>query len=241
MKQLKQLSHSRLTTSQLQFFSLQSMGLIAPLLKKSDFLSRQHDELKGSTDAIESLSGISRKQDITEDLSGSDTLQDQILIAIRDTCKAKAATEWFNKAGAEAGVVVLTIMNEYGKDLIYGNYEQQSVAIPSFIAKMALIENVEFAQKSGIANFLTALTPAHASFVDLYNQKLTETAVPMTTILKEKKNLRYRIDGLLTYLDIQIADGVEEFTDVKAPMNLLITEMMSQVRANQTRSENSAG
>ncbi len=240
MKQLKQLSHSRLTTSQLQFFSLQAMGLIIPLLEKSSFLSRQHDEIKGSTEAIESLTGLSRKEIGTEELTEADTHQDHILMAIRDTCKAKASAGWYNRDAAESGVTVLTIMNEFGKDLIYGNYDQQAVAIPSFIKKMTEIENVEHAQKSGTAEFVSALTPAHNTFKDLYNQKLTATEQPLTTVTDEKKNLRYRIDGVLTYLDLQIADGVEEYSAVKAPMNLLITEVMSQVKANLTRNENSA-
>jgi len=240
MKQLKQLSHSRLTTSQLQFFSLQAMGLIAPLLEKSPFLSRQHDELQGSIDSIESLTGLSRKESGTEELSEADNYQDQILMAIRDTCKAKAAAEWHNKAAAESGIIVLSIMNEFGKDLIYGNYDQQSVAVPSFIKKMTEIENVEHAQKTETSNFIAALKPAHETFKDLYTKKLIGTESPVTSITEEKKNLRYRLDGLLSYLDVQIADGVEEYSAVKTPMNQLITEVMSQVKANLTRNENSA-
>ncbi len=240
MKQLKQLSHSRLTTTQLQFFSLQAMGLIQPFLETSSFLSRQHTELKGSTDAIKKLTGVSYKLDITEELTAADEDQDQILIAIRETCKAKVASAFFNKNAADEGGKVLDVMDDFGKDLIYGSYEKQCATIPAFITRMAEPKNAESAQKVGIAPFVTALAPAHAKFKDLYNQKLTETEVPTTTIKVETKKLRYRLDALLPYIDAQITDSVDEFAALKAPMNQLITEVMSQVRARKTRSETTA-
>ncbi len=237
MKQLKQLSHSRLTTTQLQFFSLKAMGLIAPLLEKSPFLTRQHSELKDSTDAIESLTGVSRKKDITEELALADDDQDSILTAIRETCKAKVAASFFDKEGAEAGGRVLDVMDDFGKGLIYGSYEKQASTIPAFITRMAEPQNSEDAQGADVLSFITALEPAHSKFKELYNQKLKESVAPITSVKKESQKIRYRLDALLPFIDAQITDSVEEFTALKGPMNQLISEVMSQVRARKTRSD----
>lgn len=240
MKQLKQLSHSQLNTQELQFFALQAMGLIAPHLENSPFAFRQHGKLLSATNNVEALTGLSRKSDSVASVGEADDVQDTILIAIRETCKAKISTAMFNANAAEAAEDILDIMGEYGRDLIYGNYEQQSVAIPSFSAKMKVPANAEKAQKAGVKTYLDALDPAHAEFQNLLNIKLTGTETPATTVTDEKKVIRYRVDSLLSYLDVQIADGIEPYTALKEPMNILITDVMSRMKTRLTRKENSA-
>ncbi|MCP4298879.1 MAG: hypothetical protein GY786_25140 [Proteobacteria bacterium] len=234
MKQLKAISLSQLSTTELQFFTLQLMGLIEPLSAHNNFCARQFSELKDGTVTVESLTGLSKKNDATLTVNSADDIQDGILVGVRDTCKGKVATRHFDGEAADDAVEILDIMAEYGKPLIYGNYDEQCVAIPSFLTKMALPENVARAERTGVKLFIDALAPAHSEFVNLLNETLTNTNKPVTKLTDAKKEIRYRLDGLLGYIDLQISDEIELFGDLKVPMNLLITDVMAQMRTRIT-------
>lgn len=240
MKQLKPLSHSQLSTEELQFFALQAMGLIQPLSGSSEFLARQHTHLENATDSVEQLTGLSRRSELSPLVAGADDKQDALMIAIRETAQAKVAARIISEAAADAGEKVLQTIEGFGKKLIYGSYEEQSVAIPSFIAKMSTPEMSDTVEKAGVKKFLEVLSPVHEEFQELFKEKLNMPDLPKTTLAEEKRKIRYRLGGLLAYIELQIADSVELYVKLKEPMNALITEVMARKRARDTRAENSA-
>ncbi len=240
MKQLKPISLSQLTTTELQYFTLRTLGLVQPIVEPDSFPHRQTTRLNDNTDSVELLTGLSKKNEVTLTLNSADDIQDSILLGVRDTCKAKVATRRFHARAADSAENVLAIMDEYGKNLIYGNFDEQCTAIPSFLTKMATPENVENAKNAGILQYIEALQPAHDEFRSLLKEKLTNKKKPLVKLTDVKKDMRYRLEGLLGYLDLQIADEVVSFTDLKAPMNLLITDVMAQMRTRVTLAKKNA-
>ncbi len=234
MKQLKPLSISQLSTAELQYLTLQTTRLIENLIAIDVFANKQYTCLQSGTDRVEALTGLSLKNDATLTLNSSDDIQDSILIGVRETCKAKIATSHFDEDGAKSAEQILDVMGEYGKSLIYGTYEEQCVAIPSFITQMSTAENEVLSEKTGVKLFIDALIPAHDEFTTLLNQKLTNTSKPMVNLTDTKKEIRYRLEGLLTYIDLQIADDVAECAALRIPLNLLITEVMAQMKTRIT-------
>lgn len=197
-------------------------------------MDRQVTALTEHTDDVEMLTGLSRKNDATLTLNSADDIQDSILIGVRETCKAKVATHHFNADAPERAEKVLAVMEEYGKPLIYGTFDEQCTAIPSFLAKMALPENVQNSDAAGVTDYIIALKPAHDEFCKILNEKITNTQKPMVKLTDVKKDMRYRLEGLLTYIDIQISDELPAFCELKTPVNLLITDVMAQLRTRVT-------
>lgn len=240
MNLLKPVSQSQFSTTLLQFFAMKTMGLIAPLTESDAYLQNQKVAIEGATSAIDTLLAHSKVNEKTAELAEEDDVQDEILIGIRDYLKGIIGLRQFDAVKADASEKILQKMNSYGADLLYGGYEKQAALVPSFLNSMKEPLFATAIELVGIGHLIEGLTTSHDKVTVLYQEKLKATVKPDTTMREEKKIIRYRLDLLLSYIEGNLADGVSAFTALEDPMNELITDVMSQYRAQQTRKENKA-
>lgn len=239
MNKLKPLSQSLLSASQLQFIAIQTMDITKSLAEIDPYIKKQHDSMNESNSTIEKIYAYSRINEKTAELASADDMQDDVLFGIRDYLKGLIALARFDTGKSEAAKKILSHMESYGHGLFYGGHEKQAALIPAFISSLKTPEFAPSVEKATISHLIDGLTMAQKSVHDLYHEKLQANNKPDSTLTEEKKALRYRINSLFTYLDTNINDGVEGFTSLETPLNLLITDVMGQFRAQQTRKEHS--
>ncbi len=240
MKCLKPLSQSMLTTGQLHYFALQAMGIIDPLVESDDFVKKQNTALKVAVEKMEKILSHSRINEKTEEHATADELMDKILIGLRDFLQGLLSLRIFDTGKADAAEKVLNQMEELGHDLIHGGYEKQLPLVNTFINSMATAPFQVYVEAAGVAHLIEALKNSYEKVQKLSQEKMEASEKPDSTMADEKKELRYRIDGLLSYMDRNLHDGVAEFSPIELKMNQLISDVMGQLRANQTRKQNSA-
>lgn len=238
MSSLKALPSSRLSTSQLKNVAIQTMKLTESLLESDDFIQDQHTAMNASIVDMDQIHAYSQVNSKTKDLAQANVVLDDCLTGTRDYLKGAIALRRFDCIKADAAENILHHMESYGRGLIYGGYNEQADLVPAFIksVKELYAEDLETAVA---AHLIEGTKMAIESVIKMYGEKLESQEKPDTTMGKIKKELRYRIDGLLSNLDRRITDKKEGYVTLQEPINELITEVMTQVRAQQTRKENS--
>lgn len=239
MNKLKPLSQSLLSASQLQRIATQTMIITQPLVESDPFIKKQHEELTESSNNIDKIYAYSSINKKTEELLEADDMMDNIITGIRDYLKGLISLHLFEPAKASAAETILEHMDSYGPKLFYGGYEKQAALIPAFVKSVKDEEFAPMLTTAGIAHLIDGLDLSSQKVIRLYQEKLQASQRPDSTMAEEKKILRYRINGLLSYLDVNIVDQVDAFVPMETPLNELITDVMGQLRAKQTRKEKS--
>lgn len=235
MRILKPLSHSKLSTTQIHFFTLNLLDFIAPFREKDPLLNNQYKVLERSCDAIGTLLSLSRKNAKTKELLDTDNRQDQLLRGIRDYLKGLCAISQFDKERAVASEKVLKIIQSFGRDLFYGSYTKQAALISSFIHTMREPAWHPVLESAGITHMINELEETYTRVQNIHIEKLEAAVRPNTSIKKEKRVLQYRISLLLPYLEIHLADRNEAYLALEEPLNNLITDVMKQYHAKISR------
>lgn len=237
MNRLKPLSLSQLTVSQLRNIAIQTMLITKTLVETDPHIKKQHEVMTKSSDTIDQIYTHSKVNEKTEELDQADNVQDDVLTGIRDYAKGLISLKRFNTDTAEAAEKIVNHMESYGPELFYGGYKKQSDLVPTFVKAMRNEEFAPLVETAGISHLIDGLDISSKRVIELYQEKLQASTKPDSTLTEEKKVLRYRINGLLTYLDLNITDGVEAFVPMETPLNELITDAMTEIRAKQTRKE----
>ncbi len=238
MSSLKSLPSSLLTTSQLKNIAIQTMKLTESFIESNDFINDQHVAMGKSITMIDKIHAYSQVNKKTEDFTRADDVLDDVLTGIRDYLKGAVSLRRFDQNKGDAAERIIHHMESYGKELFYGSYDKQADLVPSFV-KSVREQYAEDLETAVMAHLIDGLSLASEAVINLYNEKLGAQKKPESTMADEKKVIRYRIDGLLSYLDVRITDAIEAYVPLQETLNELITEVMTHVRANQTRKEHS--
>lgn len=234
MNRLKSITLSRLSTSQLQYFTKKILDILSHFTYSEEYIRRQYEALVEASKKLEELQQQTTSNKKSQELTLLDDEQDSILIGIREHCKGRIALRRFCQKSAEACETILIQMNEYGRDLIYGNYEKQCVAIPSFLSRMESGTLAQTVVDAGVTPYFDTLKEVHKNFHDLYLEQLDFVEKPTPSSVEEKKKIRYRLDSVLLHIDNHLYDETGLYDGLEIFINKLITEVMQLIKTQKS-------
>lgn len=228
MNRLKSITLLGLTTLQLRDFSLKVLDLLCHYVNSEEYIKRQYDALQTSIYKLKEVQNSTLNSAKSQELALLDDEQNSLLIGIREHCKGRIALRRFCPKCAEACETILMQMHEYGRDLIYGTYEKQNVAIPSFLSRMRSGTLLQTVYDAEICHYLDTLKEVHMRFFDLYLEHLEFVKLPTPSLVEEKKRMHYRLECILLHIDNHLYDETARFDALENPLNRLITEVIQQ-------------
>ncbi len=235
---IESLSVSRLTTSELIDTSSQLISITQTLAEQHAFIARQSSALDLSIGALVDIERTPLGSDRTEMINSDDAQQDMLVALIEDHLEAGAKTEAFFPEKASACKVLLSFYGNRDREtLMRGSLRDQGVEMRALLADLLDPSQDENRTASGCEPMIQKLNEVFLSLQKNREARNNEGNLPTSTT-EQKRILRYRIDKLLSFIDVNIIDGIEGFDTVKTPVNELITEVMSEYRARVTRKAN---
>ncbi len=183
------------------------------------FVVRQRD---GIADAIAKLAQVDneeRTQEHTEEIQSLDASVDMLVPLIEDDLKGTVRKAAFKPAPAKSAKAILGLFAKRDrKKMIYGSYADQGRELGAIFAELFSEPFAEHLNISGIApmaeKLLADYTELHKLLDDRHNKGNFST-----TLKEQKQVLRYRMDKLLSHIDVNIFDEVEGCAALETMMN----------------------
>ena len=240
MNHLKALSLSQLTTSELLSGSKNIVAITESLMATDPYISRQVGGLNGAITSLADIDNEERTNEHTQAIRTLDAEVDILLPLIEDDLKGTIKKAVFNPDSALSAEALLLLFNKRDRTkLIYGSYVDQGREINALFAELFAPEYATHLSIAGIEPMTSKLNSTYSQLQGLLNERLNQGNFE-TTQKEQKRVLRYRLDKLLSYLEANVHDNIDGFSVIETPVNELITDIMADYRARQTRKENSA-
>jgi len=238
MNVIEPLSLSKLPTGLLQNASTRLVSIVEPLEPNHPVIARQSSEIKSAAGMLVEIDRTPRASDVTGTINADDGDIDSLLPMIINNLESSIEMKQFNKEKGEAAETQLKLIDQRDrKALLHGGFVDQGKELTSLLADILDPSNDESRIASGIDQMVQLVNTKFESLQINLERRLNEGNLKSTTT-EQKKILRYRMDRLLAYIDVNVVDNVEGFEAVKTPVNELITEIMGLYRAKVTRKEN---
>lgn len=237
MNEIEELRMSLLSTNELSKTGESLVSITKPL-HGDVYVDRQNTKITESVDILTTIPSTPQGSDLTESINGVDNEIDRLLPLLENTLKANVEQYAFFQEKAQASSQLLKVFGLCDrKKLLYGGYADQGAEIAKLFKHILTDELATIRETSGTAPIWMALEKWNEKLKELLELRLNEGKLPTTT-KDQRRKLKFRINNLLTYLNANIVDGVEGFDVVQTPVNELITDVMSAVRARKTRKSN---
>ncbi len=238
MNAIEPLSLSKLGTGLLQSTSTRLASIVAPLELNHPVISRQVSEIKTAVGMLVEIDRTPRASDVTETINADDNDIDSLLPMIINNLESSIEMKQFNVKKGEAAEAQLKLIEQRDrKALISGGFVDQGNELTTLLTDMFEPSNDESRIASGIDQMIQLVKTKFESLQINLERRLNE-GKQVTSTAEQKKILRYRLDRLLAYIDVNVVDQVDGFDAVKTPVNELIAEVMGQYRASVTRKAN---
>jgi hypothetical protein len=239
MEKIQPVSLSQFTTGELQKTSTHLTSLVEPYIEFHPFIARQVNNLIGAVDILVDIDRTVLASEHTDDIQADDGDIDTLIPMIWDNLKNSVeAKSFFSEKGEASEILIKFFENRDRKELIYGGFTNQGKEITALLKDVFDPSMDANRVASGVEPMLLLLERKFDSLNANLEARLKEGNMPSTQ-KEQKKILRYRLDNLLTHIDVNIVDGVEGFESLRTPVNELITVIMSEYRARVTRKKSS--
>jgi len=227
---------SKLTTNELQFTAQHLLSMIKTFIPEDPFMVRQFSYIEQSLKDLQKINSMSRKSDYTKIIKGLDEKIDAVLPLIMNTLENNLKAEHYFPDKAKASKELLTLFKMRNRrQLLHGGYTSQASELTSLLKGLMAPSQDQNRVESGIDVMALHLKENFESLQKNQIARLKEENYP-TTQKEQGRILCFRLGNLLTYINANIIDEVDQFDQLKIPANELITDVMSGVRARQTRS-----
>lgn len=238
MKKLDAISLSQLNTDELLKTSKSVKSLTKPLAVNHDFIHRNVTDIEKSIAIHAEIDNAQLKKSDTDQIQELDQRFDKYGPIILEDLQNSIKKYEFFPAKAHSSEEILKLFSKRDKKkLFYGSYAAQAREMDALRAELFIPEMDAHRSNCGLETIFTAWDDAYRELQDLLNNRLSEGNLSIT--LKELKgDLRYRVEALLTYVDLNIYDDVEGFGALETPLNELISEVMASYKNRMTRKEN---
>lgn len=238
MKQLKPISLSQLNTDELFKTGKALLELGKPLEELSDFAERNLYNIRKALLTQAEIDNEELTKEETEEIRDLDGKLDALLPIIESDLQGNVKKAEFYPQKGESSSAILTLFEKRDrKKLFYGGYSAQGREMEALRAELFTPEFDLHRENSGISELFTALDTTYVELQKHLNNRLSEGNLKVT--LKEiKGEMRYRIEALLSYIDVNINDGIGVYENLTTPINQLITEVMQAYKTRMTLKAN---
>ncbi len=238
MNSLKQISLSRLNTEELLKTARSISAITKSILEQSNYIARNCFIVNQTLQNVAVIDSTEQKKESTKGIQELDTRFDNLLLVIEDDLKSSVRKHEFypTKAAAAEDLIALFAKRDRNK-LFFGSYGAQGREMEALKKELYAPEYDQRRADSGIGDLFDALLVTFDELSTLLNIRLNEGNLKMT--LRDAKTiLRYRLEAMLSYIDVNITDNATGFKALETPLNELITEVMADYKKRVTRKEN---
>lgn len=228
---------SKLSTPELRTLADGTITTLSPFAASHPLIDRSLEVVKGSLSAITNINNTPQGSDITEEIRTVDGDMDASLRLAREVMQANVNMAAYNPAKAAASEKLLSVMSKRSSALFSGGYVEQGAEVTDFLSDVFTDELADTREDSGVAPILETIKDQFSQLKELLAARAAEDTAP-TTVKEQKQIIRYRLEKLYHYVDINCVDEIDGFTEVITPLNDIITSVMSQYRARETRRQN---
>ncbi len=235
MHAIKSIPLSKLTPKELDFTAKLLITMVQSFVPDHPFIARQVHCLELSLQALQKVYGMSRKSEYTKIIKQHDSEIDAVLPLIMHTLEnnIKAENYFPHKANASKDLLELfRIRNR--RQLFHGGYTAQASEMGSLLKGLLHPSQDQNRVESGVEVMVIHLKDNFKALQEAQTARLKEENYP-TTQKEQGEILCFRLQNLLTYINANVVDEVDRFDTLKIPVNELITDIVSRVRARQTR------
>lgn len=235
---MKNFSHTKTSHEQLSYFAQITMSHSAKI-PDDGFITKQNEELQSYIAELETAFQRVLTHKFTQEINELDIRRDKLLVALRAALNSAIAQEVLSQKKADSAREVLVHMNNMDAKVTNLSLMEESVQINAFLSALkTLAEDV--VTSSTAKPIIAALEETQKEFDKLYKTRSShdETAQDPRRITQIRKDMVFRIEGLLSYINVNGVDYPETYSDVVNSINTLIDEVMAKAKADQTRKEN---
>ncbi len=238
MSIIQQISLSQFTTKELQKTATVLPSIVNELAETHPYIARNVSHISNAVDILVDIDNTIRGSELSDVIDSDDDELDSLLPLCKDHLETAVKSIKYYPLPAAASVELLKLWNKRDqKELVHGGYSSQGKEVTALLKDIFHPSQDENRAASGVEPMLLDVKASFESLQKNLEARLNEGNFPSTQ-KEQKKILRYRLDLLLSYIDGNVTDGINEFEAVKTPVNELITEMMSEYRSRVTRKAN---
>ncbi len=240
MNIVKPISLSQITTSELLKGGKSLLSITESLTLTYTFVARQRAGIEDAIAKLAMVDNEERTHENTPEIRQLDGSVDMLIPLIEDDLQGTVKKAAFMPDAADSAKKILELYAKRNrKKLIYGSYTDQGREADALFSELFSDEFTDHRNIAGISAMADKLLADYTELQKLLNERLNQGNFA-TTQKEQKGLLRYRMDKLLSHIDVNIFDEVEGFPAIETPVNELITEIMSEYKARITRKENKA-
>lgn len=237
MSAIEDLSLSQMTTNELSTTGSSLVTIITPL-RDDTFIDRVATRIMTTVEQYSMIPGTPQAKEDSSNIQGMDAEIDRILPMLETTLKANVEQFAYFREKALASKELLKGFELCDRrELMYGNYANQEAQLNKLFSHVLADSMTANREASGTAPIWTALKKWNDKLRELLVKRLNSGKLEVTS-KDVRRELKYRIEGMLSYLEMNITDEIEGFPAVQDSVNELIAEVMGKVRARKTRKEN---
>jgi hypothetical protein len=240
MNVIDPVSLSQLNSGEMIDTSSQLVSIVKPLTKNHDYIARQVFQIKASLKALVSIERTPGESEPTDPISGDDNDLDMLIALIWETLESGEKSGEFFRAKAIACQELLKFFKKRNREvLLRGSFSDQRVEVSALLSDLLHDSQALNRTASRVGGMIFRLAEIFEAQQDHPDDRNSDDNLPSTK-REEKKILRYRLEKLLAFVDVNIVDKVDGFEAVKSPVNEVINGIMSGYRARvmKTNSEN---
>ncbi len=238
MNNVKPISLSQYTTSELLKSGKSLNSITESLTLTHEFVARQRAGIAEAIAKLAQVDNEERTQEHTEEIQSLDASVDMLVPLIEDDLQGTINKAAFRPGPAKSAAAILPLFAKRDrKKMIHGGYADQGRELGALFSELFSEPFAEHLKVSAIAPMAEKLRSDFNQLQLLLNDRLSKGNFE-TTQKEQKIALRYRMENLLSHIDVNILDGVEGFAEIQTPVNELITSSMADYKARITRKEN---
>ncbi len=228
--------HTILTNEELTVLATRIMTEVRNNLEGDSFLEDQCTVAEKKVDQIGKLKGRSKKNTYTKLIRKDDKSRDAIYDAIIRTITNDIAMAEFEPEQAKKAIKIQDILDLNLVNTKAG-YTAETAQMNTLIGAVKEPGNVPFITGSSVEVYFKRLESIQQHFEALQDQKNSLEAVALVGEVKtEVKELVYRLDALLSYLDVKARD-YDTFEEVAKKVGEIISEIVAVAKARETRKQ----
>lgn len=234
---LKKFSHSKTSHEQFSYFAQITMSHAAKVPDDS-FISKQNEEIKTLIEELEAAFQRVLTNKHTQGINELDLRRDKLLIALRAALNSAVAQEILSPKRADAARAVLVHLDKMDTQVYKLGHLEESVQINAFLLAVKALDTETLTTSTALP-IITALEETQTEFDALYTTKTTEDTASQEPrrISHIRNDMVFRVDGLLTYINVNGVDYPDQYDSVISSMNTLIDEVMAKAKASESRKE----
>jgi hypothetical protein len=233
MEMLEKLSVTRLLIEELSM-TVDRLLAICKKILEDPYLTAVIEEIEKDNSLLQKIVIHDRKSPYTISLREKDHFRGQMYLGLLEYASGLSRNKLEKKANA--GHLILDIINARGTNIKNLSYKKESILIESVLAEFDTPKATKAIAIINAETLVEDLRQAQIEFEEIYVKKAeTETTETLPTISSLKKEINPKLYALLYYVFMNSKFKPEIFGPILEQVNEIIEDTMTIVKSRHTR------